>query len=143
MPKPIFFVMVAVVIAIAAVYFYQKKNAEQLIDKLVNDGTISISEKIEALPLVIVDDKNKSIYLFSGNQQQIILFSEIKHINLYKAHDRGNNAGGKIGPDYATITTQSDKQFRFDNLTLKAEALYQLFAKYPQLTQKLKLNNEQ
>ena len=142
MPKPIFYILVVIVVAIAVVYFYQKRTAEQLLDSLVEKGTITISEKIEALPIFIVDNNNKSIHLLAGNKHQAIAFVDIKVINLYKAHDRGNNAGGKIGPDYGTITTQDDKRFRFDNLAITAEVLNKSLMQYPELASKLKLNND-
>lgn len=141
MPKPIFFIVVFIAVAIAVVYFYQKKGAEQRLDKLVNNGTITISERIEALPIVIIDATNNSLHLLAGDKHQAIQFAEINSIDLYQAADRGNNAGGQVGPDYATISTLSGERFRFDNLTLPAKEVAQLLTKYPPLAAKLKLNN--
>lgn len=141
MPKPIFYIMVLLAVAIAVIYFYQKKSAEGLLEKLISDGSISVSEKIEALPIVIIDAKNKSIHLLAGNKHQAINFADIKSIDIYRSPDRGNNAGGQVGPDYATITNQAGERFRFDNLTLSAAALKSQLQQYPELAPKLKLNN--
>lgn len=142
MTKPILLILVILTIAIGAIYYYQKTTAEQLLNKLVDEGVISISEKVIALPILVIDSSQQSIHLLAGNKHQQIHFTEIKQINVYEAHEKGNNASEKVGPDYGTIVTQSDEQYRFDNLKLTATALVSLLKTYPALTFKVEHINK-
>ncbi len=141
MPKPIFFILVALVIAIAVTFYVQKQGAEKQLKKLIANGTVVVDEYINALPIVIIDNTHQQLHLLSGEQHQALAFASIKEIKLYEAIEKGNNASEKIGPDYGTITTNFGELFRFGNLEITADALYNKLQQNPALTSKLQLIN--
>ncbi len=141
MPKPIFFILVAFIIAIAVTFYVQKQGAEKQLKKLIANGTIVVDEYINALPIVIVDNTHQQLHLLSGDEHQALAFVSIKEIKLYEAIEKGNNASEKMGPDYGTITTSFGDQFRFGNLDITADTLYNKLQQIPAIASKLQLIN--